>query len=511
MAKKIFTYLAIILACGVLFVFGSFLLVFLAPGMEVFGVRYIAVGQGEYELDESEEYMPNFTGDIYIESEELPIYVSYEFIYNIRLEYKQIFVGLTKSDVKSPYVEYKVEDSNLYIKSHDLTKFLYSTDSGDGKASYLKLFLPYDMKSRSIFIKSNNSVININAKGTNKLETVDVTTNNDINISGNLIADKVCINTRKPININDNIQTDYLKVTAGTNSISINREFNGTLEVDANSSTLFLKSANKLIFKGTAGSIRPFEKGTVTVNVAQIETNSGNVNIDNITGMEESFIKTTSGTILIGSVNNLNLVNDRGPTRIQKAVKATIMGGVGILNVKEVTESISVETKNGNVTLGSDDTSVQNPQVTTTTGKILIKNAKGSANLVSKNSSVEIIGDGLTSLKIDSNEEVIAKGISGDVEINANGNVDVQIEKLSGDITINTTDGCKCINLDLTNYKISDFNYHFKSTKARLANIYIGEILKDGSKSEIKREPYIAGLKYVKIETTYADMNVYTK
>ena len=511
MAKKIFTYLAIILACGVLFVMGSFLLMILAPGMEVFGIRYVTSGEGDYELAEADQRMPAFAGDIYIEANEIPITVDYQFVNGVVLKYKQGFVGFTKSKNKKPYVEYKVEKGDLHIKSYDLVKFLYGTESFDVEECYLNLILPYEMSEKSIFIKSNNSAVKFNAEGSRALEEVDISTKNTINIVGTLSAHKIILETRQPLVINESIQTNHLKIKASTNNVKMDRDFDGLLEVETANANLYIKNVNNLLFKSSSGSVMPYDDKEINVGVVNVETKSGSVEINNIIGILDSEITTKSGRVSVGNCNNITITNNRGPVKIGNAKNLTINGGLGVVNVNSVSQAISVETKNGNVILGSEETTIANPTVVTSTGKVNVINASGKALLTSMHNSVSVDGKDLTEITIAAGKEVNAKNLSGEISIDANRKVDVQITKLTGDVKIKTGDKCKLVNVDLSNYILNAFNYHFKSTKARLANIYIGEELKEGSKSDTKREPYIAGLKTVVIETTYADMNIYTK
>ena len=65
MARRIFAIIAIILASAALFVVGCSLVLFLAPGVELFGIRYVAVGQGNAYFNKK---VGSFSGDVYIEA-----------------------------------------------------------------------------------------------------------------------------------------------------------------------------------------------------------------------------------------------------------------------------------------------------------------------------------------------------------------------------------------------------------------------------------------------------------
>jgi len=85
------------------------------------------------------------------------------------------------------------------------------------------------------------------------------------------------------------------------------------------------------------------------------------------------------------------------------------------------------------------------------------------------------------------------------------------MEQLTGNININALDGCKNVTLNIKNISISSFNYDFLSTKSRNAHVYAGEELIFYPSSAIKSSTVNNALKTIKIQTTYADMYVYTK
>lgn len=510
MAKKIFTYIAIVLACVLLFVVGSVVIMFLAPGIELFGIRYVASKQGVYELPESKQLVDSFSGDIYITTDEIPINIKYSLVSNVKIEYRQEFVGFTKSENKTPSLEWVITDNDLHITSHDLVEFVYSQDFGE-EGKYLNLYLPYSFASKSIIIKSKNSPINFDAGGSMGLKDLDFNTNSSINIVGNLNADLVKLSSRHPIKINENINSKYIKIVASTNNVQVLTNINGTLDVETGTASLFMKNANNLIFKSKGGSIKPVEGSEINLVNANIETYSGNINIKSITGIDESSIKTTSGVINIESVNNVVITNSRSPINIEKVNSAVISGGIGNVTVKEVKTSINVETRNGTIYLGTNELSVSNIKAKSLTGKIIAKNVIGEAELTSLHDSVEILGKSLTKTTIYADEFIKGEKLSGEIDVNSNGNVNLQVDNLSGDINVNSTDGCKSVILDIKNNYLNDINYNFKSTKARTVNIYSGETIINEGKSELKREPSIVGLYSVIINTTYANMYIYTK
>lgn len=510
MVRKIFTYIGIILGCALLFVVGSVVIMFLAPGVELFGIRYVTNKQGVYELPESNQLMENFGGDIYIETDEVPINIKYSLVSNAKLEYRQEFVGFTRSENKTPSVDVSINNDNLYITSHDLVKFVYAQDFGSDGA-YLNLYLPYSFSSKSINIKSENSSVNFNATGSKPLKDVNIETAGNINIVGDLNANSIMFYSKQPITINENITANHIKLVATTNNINILKDIAGTLEVETGTASLYMKNANNLIFKTTSGSLKPVDGFSINLVTANVETHSGNINITNITGIQESVIKTISGIINLGFASNVTISNSRSPIYIDKINRAVITGGIGVVNIKEVLTSIDVETRNGAIFLGTGDLSVSNVKAKSLTGRIVAKNVVGVADLNSVNNSVELIGKALTNTTINADEFVSAKKLTGEINITSNGDVNLQVDNVSGDININTNDGCKSVILDIKNNAFNELNYDLKSTKGRTINVYAGDSILSEGESELKREPAIVGLFNITVATTYANMFIYTK
>ena len=509
--SKFIRWLLVIILCPFLFVFASFMFLILAPGVEIFGIRYVAVGQGEYELPQSEEFMPNFSGDIYIEAEDIPINIKFDLIHNVHVEYKQVFVGFTRSKNKFPAFSYEVKDNNLHLKSSDLVTFLYSTQDLNSADCYYNVYLPYEMKDRNIFVKSLNGVINFNASGSKKLKNVSFETINKVNITGELNVEELKFSTRESITITENINAEKYILDIGNNDFKIDRDIAGTVDVQSGGATLYMKKANKVVFKSSSGSLKPIKDSEIIVNDCVVETKSGIVEIAQINSDNDNVVKTTSGSIKVGSAGNVIIENLRGNTTVGSVKTANIVGGFGSITVGEVLSKITAETKNGNIFLGEEEKKVNNPTVKSATGKIIVNNGCGNIDLNSENNSVKMFGDAVTKVKINAGEEVEATNLTGKIDITANGLVDVQIIKITDDVTIKTTDGCRNVNVDLKNHILNDFNYSFKSTKARIVNIYSGENLVTEGESEVRRSPLINGLFDVIIETTYSDINVYCK
>jgi len=511
MSKKIFAYIGIAIGCVLLFLVGSALIMFLAPGVEIFGIRYVAVGEGKYELPKDKQVMPSFTGDIYIETVEVPTSVSFAYISNVKVEYKQEFIGFTRTKRRDSYIEYEVKDNNLHVITYDLETFVYSQKGALLDMSYLKLYLPQTLSNRNIFVKSKNSNIQINANGSSVNKSYNFETNGLISVTGELIANSVAFTTRQAFTLDNNIKSSNITIKGSSNDIKINQTGVENLNVELGAGNLYISNVKNLIFKSKTGSIKTKNSQDIIVEKIDAETYSGTIHIDKITGMETSTIKNTSGRIKLGTCNNISIESPRGSINIDSLKVGDISAGLGVVKISEVINSIELTGKSGYVYLGQDEKIINNPKVQITTGKIFVKNAMGSVDLKSSSNDVDLDAKSTSTVDIISGGSVFAKNIAGNINIDANGEVNISLEKLSGNVNINTKDKCKKVSVNMDSISRYNFNYDLSSSKSRNVYIYEGEELFNEPSSSAKSDPMIPSYYLVKVTTTYGEIYLYTK
>ena len=143
MAKRFagifFITLGVAIACVITFV----MVLLLAPGFSVFGLKYIA--KGTHVVNETcviAEKMDggNFSGSIRVEVEDVPIQVVFSQRFSYQLEYYDNFNGLTNSKIDDPSIEFsKDADGTAVIKITSFKKFVYENQNS---SRYLKLLIP---------------------------------------------------------------------------------------------------------------------------------------------------------------------------------------------------------------------------------------------------------------------------------------------------------------------------------------------------------------------------------
>ncbi len=509
MARKVLSIIIIILACAVLFVVGCAVIMFLAPGVEIFGIRYVAPNQDDSYYRKLSD---PFGGNVIIESVEVPVEISYEWqLDRVEIEYRQEFIGFTTTPRTDQRIEQYVEGGDLYIKAHDLKAFIYANKT-DKDGEYLKVRLPQSFVGRKISVVSETSSVKYNAAGSSKQSEIEIDTKGSVSFEGAVNADMLTIVTKQELTLESNISVGVLNIKGGTYNININSQIASTLNIETGNGSLILGSANNVVnFKSTSGSLKAKDGEKLSITKANIETYSGNVHIDEISGSETTTIKTKVGSINIGKAKKLSIENPRSAITVGSVEDCNILGGIGVVTVEEVTNALAVETKSGYIYLGTTEKIVNNPTAKATTGKVFARNVSGVVKLTSTHSDIEMTGNNVTSVNIESGGGFVGSGILGKIDIVADGDVDVQVDKITDDINITTKDRCKNVVLTFATNSITDFNYNFSSTKSRYAYVYKESTKLFEESSLIKSETIDNNLKTVTIKTSYADMYVYTK
>ena len=98
MKKIVITLLVLLIGMPLLFFFGSAVILFLAPGTEIFGVRYVSAAL-KITVKNGVQTLESFSGDeIFIETHGVPITIQFSDYYTTSVNFTQNFVGYTKSE-----------------------------------------------------------------------------------------------------------------------------------------------------------------------------------------------------------------------------------------------------------------------------------------------------------------------------------------------------------------------------------------------------------------------------
>lgn len=480
MAKKIFAVFCIILACGLLFVVGSAVALFLAPGMEIFGIRYVASGLSKCEVDRR---IDRFSGDIYIETQNVPITFNYTDYYSTSVAFSQNFIGFTKSKQDVASVDIGINKSgDLIVKTHEIEKWIYAQDGG----SYFKLVLTLPRalingKSVSIKSKTSNLVINGSASYQNfsMVSEGGLTINNSIAVANNFKY-----HTSKAITINDKINSTNYDLRSYSSNITIKKAVED-LKVQTNSGDVKFVSAKSLIAKTESGSIRGYGEGLVSIaETVDVKTRSGSITLGSVSSKNNNAIcniQTRSGAVHISKMYDGEITGERGAVYIGEARRIIVNNNVGNITVNTVSDMLIVNGRNGKVVLGEKGV-INNPTIKTTTGTISLKNATGIVDVKSSSNNVSFKNLSSTDINLHAGKSLKATGLKGVVDIYANGDCDLTFASITGDVNVNVGNKCDDVKINATCIAFDKVDYYLKSTKGKKAKVYAGaELLKSGS------------------------------
>ena len=157
--KKGIVWFFIIVGIFLFLVFGIAVVMMIAPGLEIFGVKFISAKIGNYHVKNTAIY----NKDIVIKTDSVPINIY--FSDNVGIEYQQEFQGFTMSSntpslsiTNADGLEFdSTRDSTVYINVGQYKKFIWANTM---KEFYLNIGLPTGYSAtHSIKIESNSSSV----------------------------------------------------------------------------------------------------------------------------------------------------------------------------------------------------------------------------------------------------------------------------------------------------------------------------------------------------------------
>lgn len=485
--KKFLIYLAIILGVALFACIGLVVFLMVAPGTEVFGIKYISAVVGEYQNTIHKTFTSQ---DIYIYADNVPINISFAQTGTVGIEYAQHYQGFTRAkDV--PEVIFKNKEGKEFDASRDsdcvkiyvnqYKKFVWSNDVKD---FYFNLNLPYEYKNNAtIYVETNNSVVTLS--GSNKsIKSLTVKTDNNIEIKNNVTIENITLETQQGITLGSNVNIAPL-TASGTSSVNVsipnenltivNPIKNGDLTFNTAGGNLRFSTCRNLTVTSGSGNIEQPSLKYISGNL-KFTTTSGSVSLDNIKGTKNE-IKSTAGAITIGFCDgDLEIVTNRANVKL---------GTINNANISTTTGNISATYINGNIVASSTRSGdvlcgrvVGYAQLSTKIGTITLSGAVGGdLSLNSTSGNLEMVS--CDNLKVKT-EDGYLKGynsaqivVNGVAEINA-GKGAIKIAKILGsknnaevvDNTIVTTNGDIEIGEIVGTSKIESYNAPIKIAKA---------------------------------------------
>lgn len=481
-ANVFFITLGIALTCVIAFA----LVLFLAPGLSVFGVKYIA--KGTHIINENtvigEKLSGNtFSGSIRLEVDEMPVYVVFSQKFTYQIQYYDNYCGLTTSKFDDPSITYSKEsDGTAVIKVSSFKKFIYENGNS---SRYVKLFIPSTIVGGT---KAGQTDLSIISKSSSVyfsdekndyydpyFKNIKIETSGKVVSSTKVTADNYSLKTINTINISDNEvdsinATNYILNSTG-GKIVVNRNVLGDITATTKDARIQILTCKNFTADSGFGDIYSAskEQGIVVNGIANIKTTAGVVEIDSILGStEKSIIETKTGNVTIKTAKDLNITTTRGFVKVSAARKANVTTSSGSVTLETATDSVSVKTKRGKVFLGGENNVLYNPTVESTYGNVSVMSASGTVKLETIKANISFTNTDASNIKINAGGNLTADKLMGAVNVQVSGNAALDFANFTQKSTIVGTNAKSLITIKMYNNESSTFSYNLEGNDAIL-------------------------------------------
>ena len=530
MSKRLAVVFFVVIG-SIIFLAASFcLMLFLAPGFAVFGVKYIRPDvhlqqTGKIAINETKAFAgDDFKGNIIVNAREIPINIIYSEDHEYFIEYYDNYAGFTNSKFDDPtvFIE-KDDDGNCVITVQEFKKFVYESSSSK---RYLNVYVPLQFVGENYKYALDLTV---------NTSTSTITFSKEVEHDARIPAhDKLEINTTsgKLKFANTNVRaTSYKCVT--NNSIKLlgdeNKEIWATqYDLESKLGRIVIKGnvANNIKAKTKNGNIEIIscknlvaetsfgdvvsadkDKPIEIRGIVNIQTKAGSVVLGKVNGNGENKISTGGGNVSIDTIKTATITTKRGSVRIRSVSDVKINTNVGKVSIEEVLTAANITTKRGNVELGGNGMTVNNPTVSTNIGKINLKSASGKVVLKTSASDINFTNTDSEDIDISCGKELVADKLTGTVTIHSEGAAKLTFTKVTKRTTITLGDKCKEVAVYAEDNTALDTNYYF-------AGKYV---VRYEDKAEVGRGTLITPDKtihtdaYISIEGKNANIKVYFK
>ena len=379
--KKVLIWIIIAIATVAFLFVGLVVAMMLAPGMEVFGVRYVSAQIGKFK--ESRNIALSGT-NIVLNTHDVPIEIVFGGSGEV-LQYVQEFQGFTKSSDKAS-VNVKTEGGTTTIDIGEYKKFIWSNRMTNFS---LKLNLPLSLSSNSLTINSDSSTINLTAGATTSMRDLSIKTTGKVNFNDVdgasdtfTITNNLAISTRSNIALGSNVNIGgSVTANVGNEDLTITNAISGDINFTSGSGDLNFYTCRNLTATTGSGDINQPQLKLISGNLI-FKTTSGDVTIDTVNGgatIGASGNETSSGVFTLGKVvGATQIYTRRGESRLGIVGSLLVRTSTGDISVDQVLGKLDViSVANGKLACGKDNN-------TTCVG--------GSAVVYTKNGEAKFIG-----------------------------------------------------------------------------------------------------------------------
>lgn len=484
--KKALIYISIILGVILFAIFALVVIMMLAPGIEIFGIKYVSGVVGKHE----QTIIQTFTSkDIYINASKVPININFSGSQSpLGVEFVQYYQGFAKAKVvpnvtltnKDGQTFDPANDSAVYINVTEYQKFIWAREN---IKFYLNVNLPSEYENyNNIYINSQKSQANFNG-GNQTLNNLSFSSNGGLNINNSnlTITNQLTINTHRYVSLGSNVKVNGDVIANLTNeSLSITNIVGGDITFNSGSGDLSFAGCDNLNVETSSGSIKKPISGQILGSI-NVTTTSGNIDLGSVRGNNNKIvsrtgyiniesclgsldIQTNRSTVTLGSVNNLKIVTTTGNININKVagnLNAEASASGDIL-CGAVTGNAVANTRTGDITFtGAID------------GDFTANTKSGNIKFVSCNNLLVVSESG----SIFGNTPPVVKGTatikcnSGEIKLNSIGK-DVTVTTSSSAVNIVTIGGNLTLNSNSSQVNVQSVRH--AKVSSNYSHIYIG-------------------------------------
>ena len=486
MAKRFagifFITLGVAIACVATFV----VVLFLAPGFSVFGLKYIA--KGTHVVNETcmiAEKMEggSFSGSIRVEVEDVPVQVVFSQGFSYQVEYYDNFNGLTNSKFDDPSIAFsKDADGTAVIKITSFKKFIYENGNSN---RFVKILIPSsgvgatNAGKTDLKIVSKTSPVSfsdeINDYYDPLFNKIEIETYGKVTSSTRVYANTYSLKTINAINIHESETevinaTNYILDSTG-GKIVVSRPVSGDITATTKNARIQVLSCRNLTASSGYGDIysSSSDAGIVVNGAAKITTTAGVVDIDSILGgSEKSVITTKTGNVTIKKAMDVDLTTSRGFVKLNSVRKASITTTSGSITVNEVTEKINAVSKRGKINLGAEASVLYNPTVESTYGGVNIYSSSGTVKVTTIDADVNFTNTDSSNIQLNVGGNLTANKLTGSVDVEVSGNASVDFVSFTHKSNIVGKGDNSSITVQLLNNNNSSFSYSLQGNDASL-------------------------------------------
>lgn len=461
MAKRFAITLLIVLACALFLSAGFVLVLVLAPGLSVFGLKYIARDTHPVHKETTiQEVVGGFDGSLIIEAYECPVIISYSEIGGISgyaVEYHNNYQGFTTSDYEDPSVSIIKDDfGNVVISVKEYQKFVYESSSS---SRYLKVSIPLNLTSSGYLRYATNLTINAEKstvtfekfdtsdERTPSFNTVSVKTNGKLQCNTGVLATTFKFETKNKIVVPSDrssfIDAENYELESYNGAIEIYGGVSGNVSAKTSDSNIRLLSCKNLTVETTDGSVFTSKDGeSITVNgVVNIKTTSGSVYLGKINGIGNNVISTSSGKVEVEKFNDGEISTNLGNVFVKSSKNINVKSNLGKVEINEILESSNIETVRGNIVVGGDNLPVGDLKAYSLMGRIEVLSLNGKAELETANGNINLNNTDSNDITIKCGGKLVADGLTGKVNIASEGNVSLTFELITDETRVELGDG----------------------------------------------------------------------